>query len=305
MASAKFLEEALNSEIDEKAVTALVGSLVTSTPTLAAHQPVQNHRTNSTISNGGTLVQPHSYGIANGGGQNQTQTQDVSKTSTLLSGNVVSSNAVTPQVTVQQQQQQQHHQLQPQNQPTATYMNQVTSNQSVPALAKTHEQVKIIYSSAGQVITTSGAVNTNNKISFPGQTVGQLANGTLGSATVLQTTPNVVTSTGSVKQTGVRMVSVPLSVPVSVGGNTANTTLQGKTGGTIVPSNMQILNMNAIRPGTPAAGQQAGKQVAPRIVIGQPMMGARPGAPVSIFYLVNCHLKFVFVFKSFDFIIIF
>lgn len=329
MASAKFLEEALSTDVDESAVNAIVGSLetqlVTSTPTIAVHQPTsvaisqQNHQVNSTISNGGTIpavVQTQKHGVANGGSQtsvNSLMTQEVPKsitTSTLLPVNVVTTNAVAPQVTAQQQQQ---HQLQQQNQSTvaATYINQttnqVTSNQTIPALAKAHEQVKIIYSGAGQVIATTGVVNANNKITFPAQTVGQLANGTLGvtTQTVLQTTPNVVTNTGTVvqpstqgvnvnKPTGTAlvikssatpggMVSVPLSVPVSVGGNAVNTTLQSKAGvtSTIVPSNMQILNMNTIRQGTPVAGQQGGKQVAQRLVIGQQMMGARPGGPVS------------------------
>ncbi|XP_051161938.1 transcription initiation factor TFIID subunit 4 isoform X2 [Leptopilina boulardi] len=330
MASAKFLEEALSTDVDESAVNAIVGSLetqlVTSTPTIAVHQPTsvaisqQNHQVNSTISNGGTIsavLQTQKHGVANGGSQtsvNSLMTQEVPKsitTSTLLPVNVVTTNAVAPQVTAQQQQQQQQQQqhLQQQNQSTvaATYINQVTSNQTVPALTKTHEQVKIIYSGAGQVIATTGVVNANNKITFPAQNVGQLANGTLGvtTQTVLQTA-NVVTNTGTVvqqnnqgvnvnKPTGTAlvikssgtpggMVSVPLSVPVSVGGNAVNTTLQSKAGvtSTIVPSNMQILNMNTIRQGTPVAGQQGGKQVAPRLVIGQPMVGARPGAPITL-----------------------
>lgn len=330
MASAKFLEEALSTDVDESAVNAIVGSLetqlVTSTPTVAVHQPTsvaisqQNHQVNSTISNGGTIsavVQTQKHGVANGGSQtsvNSLMTQEVPKsitTSTLLPVNVVTTNAVAPQVTAQQQQQQQQQQqhLQQQNQSTvaATYINQVTSNQTVPALTKTHEQVKIIYSGAGQVIATTGVVNANNKITFPAQNVGQLANGTLGvtTQTVLQTA-NVVTNTGTVVQANTQgvnvnkptgtalvikssatpggMVSVPLSVPVSVAGNAVNTTLQSKAGVTsaIVPSNMQILNMNTIRQGTPVAGQQGGKQVAPRLVIGQQMVGARPGAPITL-----------------------
>lgn len=245
MASAKFLEEVLNSEIDEKAVNLLVDRLtVESTHHNSTEStPQQNHHnSNSTISNGGTVVQLQS-GVANGGGQ-------------------TSVNSV--QGAVQQNQQ---------NQSTATY-------QSVPA--------KIIYSAAGQVLTTSGVVNANNKITFPGQTVGQLVNGTLGVTNVT----NVVTSTGSVKQAGgqvnvnkqtgtalvIKSSGAPggmVSVPVSVGGNTGN---------------MQILNMNAIRPGTPITGQQVGKQVAPRIVIGQQMVGARPGAPVSTFHFLTLFL---------------
>lgn len=338
MASAKFLEEALSTDVDESAVNAIVGSLetqlVTSTPTVAGHQASsasvsqQNHQVNSAISNGGTItaVQPQKHGVSNGGGAttvNSLMTQEVTKsitTSTLLPVNVVTSNTVAPQVIttqqqpppqVQPQQQQQH--TQPPGISPATYINQVTTNQvssnqttHLPSLTKTHEPVKLIYPTVGQVIATTGVANANNKLSFPAQTVGQLANGTLGitSQAVLQTTANVVTNVGSVSQAGSQtvtavnkptgaalviktsvapgMVSVPMSVPVSVAGNTVSTALQAKGGvtSTIVPSNVQILNVNTMRPATPVAGQQANKQVTPRVVIGQhQLVGARAGGP--------------------------
>ncbi|GAB1863801.1 Transcription initiation factor TFIID subunit 4 [Camponotus japonicus] len=331
MASAKFLEEALSTDVDESAVNAIVGSLetqlVTSTPTVAGHQASpasvsqQNHQVNSAISNGGTItaVQPQKHGVSNGGGVTTVSlmTQEVTKpitTSTLLPVNVVTSNAVAPQVITTQQQQQQQH-TQPPGIPPAAYINQVSttnqvsSNQAthIPSLTKTHESVKIIYPGVGQVIATTGVANANNKLTFPAQTVGQLANGTLGitSQPVLQTTSNVVVSNvGSISQTGSQtvtavnkptgaalviktsvapggMVSVPMSVPVSVAGNAVSTALQAKAGvtSTIVPSNVQILNVNTMRPATPVAGQQANKQVTPRVVIGQQLVGARPGAP--------------------------
>ncbi|KYN01811.1 Transcription initiation factor TFIID subunit 4 [Cyphomyrmex costatus] len=304
MASAKFLEEALSTDVDESAVNAIVGSLetqlVTSTPTIK-------------------------HGVSNGGGVttvNSLMTQEVTKsitTSTLLPVNVVTSNTVAPQVIttqqqpqqVQPQQQQQH--TQPSGISPATYINQVTTNQvssnqttHIPSLTKTHEPVKLIYPTVGQVIATTGVANANNKLSFPAQTVGQLANGTLGitSQAVLQTTANVVTNVGSVSQaasqtvttvnkpTGAAlviktsvapgMVSVPMSVPVSVAGNAVSTALQTKGGvtSTIVPSNVQILNVNTMRPATPVTGQQANKQVTPRVVIGQhQLVGARAGGP--------------------------
>ncbi|XP_071564581.1 transcription initiation factor TFIID subunit 4 isoform X2 [Temnothorax nylanderi] len=345
MASAKFLEEALSTDVDESAVNAIVGSLetqlVTSTPTVAGHQAStasvsqQNHQVNSAISNGGTItaVQPQKHGVPNGGGAttvNSLMTQEVTKsitTSTLLPVNVVTSNTVAPQVITtqqqqqppqpqpqqpQQQQQQQQQHAQPPGIPAVTYINQVTTNQvssnqttHIPSLTKTHEPVKLLYPGVGQVIATTGVANTNNKLSFPAQTVGQLANGTLGitSQAVLQTTSNVVTNVGSVSQaasqtvtavnkpTGAAlviktsaapgMVSVPMSVPVSVAGNAVSTALQAKAGvtSTIVPSNVQILNVNAMRPATPVAGQQANKQVTPRVVIGQQLVGARAGGP--------------------------
>ncbi|KAL6434560.1 hypothetical protein ACFW04_006139 [Cataglyphis niger] len=334
MASAKFLEEALSTDVDESAVNAIVGSLetqlVTSTPTVAGHQASpasvsqQNHQVNSAISNGGTItaVQPQKHGVSNGSGVttvNSLMTQEVTKpittTSTLLPVNVVTSNAVAPQVITTQQQQQQQQHTQPPGIPPAAYINQVSntnqvsSNQGthIPSLTKAHESVKIIYPGVGQVIATTGVANANNKLTFPAQTVGQLANGTLGitSQPVLQTTSNVVSNVGSVSQTGSQtvtavnkptgaalviktsvapggMVSVPMSVPVSVAGNAVSTALQAKAGvtSTIVPSSVQILNVNTMRPATPVAGQQANKQVTPRVVIGQhQLVGARPGAP--------------------------
>ncbi|XP_031367778.1 transcription initiation factor TFIID subunit 4-like isoform X3 [Apis dorsata] len=290
MASAKFLEEALSTDVDESAVNAIVGSLetqlVTSTPVIK-------------VSNGGGATTVNSL-------MNQEVTKSIT-TSTLLPVNVVTSNTVAPQVTTQQQQHTQS------AVPPAAYINQVTTNQvtsnqttNIPSLTKTHEPVKIIYPTVGQVIATTGVANANNKLSFPAQTVGQLANGTLGitSQAVLQTTSNVVSNVGSVSETGSQtvasvnkqtgtalviktsvapsgMVSVPMSVPVSVAGNAVSTALQGKAGvtSTIVPSNVQILNVNTMRPGTPVTGQQTGKQVAPRVVIGQHMLGTRPGAP--------------------------
>lgn len=335
MASAKFLEEALSTDVDESAVNAIVGSLetqlVTATPTVVTHQASpatvsqQNHQVNSAIANGGTItaVQPQKHGISNGGGAttvNSLMTQEVSKsitTSTLLPVNVVTSNTVVPQVTTQQQH------TQSAGIPPGAYINQVTTNQvssnqnaHIPSLTKTHEPVKIMYPAVGQIIATTGVVNANNKLSFPGaQAIGQLANGTLGitSQPVLQTTSNVVSNVGSVSQAGSQtvtgvnkqtalviktsvsaggMVPVPMSVPVSVTTNAVSTALQAKAGvtSTIVPSNVQILNVNTMRPAAPVAGQQAGKQVTSRVVIGPHMVGTRPGAP-GVRYTFSIHKR--------------
>ncbi|XP_043499974.1 transcription initiation factor TFIID subunit 4-like [Polistes fuscatus] len=258
-----------------------------STQTVSGHQASsatpsqQNHQVNSSISNGGTItasIQPQKHEDSNGGGAtlvNNLLTQEVTKsitTSTLLPVNVVTSNAV----------------------------------------AQGQEPVKIIYPTIGQVSATTGVATANNKHPFPTQSVGQLANGTLGinSQAVLQTTSNAVSNVGSqtsqISQssnqavTGVNkqtdtalviktsvapggMVSVPMSVPVSVTSSVVSSALQGKAGvtPTIVPRNVQILNVNAMKPGTPVAAQQAGKQVAPRVAQGitlQALHGLQPGA---------------------------
>ncbi|XP_049818695.1 transcription initiation factor TFIID subunit 4 isoform X3 [Aethina tumida] len=75
MASAKFLEEALSTDVDESAVNAIVGSLenqlVTSTPAASAHGTAgavlsQNH-VNSAIPNGGIVGPQQKHGtVANG-----------------------------------------------------------------------------------------------------------------------------------------------------------------------------------------------------------------------------------------------
>ncbi|KAG7191200.1 hypothetical protein KM043_013175 [Ampulex compressa] len=215
MASAKFLEEALSTDVDESA----------------------NHQTPvSGISNGGAASK---HVVSNGPASSG---QEPAKP--LLPS---STTCVTSQV-------------------GSTFATQQSTQQHVPSLAKSHEPVKIIYPTVGQVITTTNVAN--NKLSFPTPPVGQLANGALGIASqaVLQTGQAGVgkqTGTALVIKTSVApggMVSVPMSVPVSVGGNV-------------------ILNVNAMRPGTPVSAQPAGKQVTPRVVIGPHMVGARPGAP--------------------------
>lgn len=72
MASANFLEEALSTDVDESAVSALVGSLEdqlappVSTPNVNAASLNQNH-VHSAISNGGTALPSQKHGaIANG-----------------------------------------------------------------------------------------------------------------------------------------------------------------------------------------------------------------------------------------------
>lgn len=76
-----------------------------------------------------------------------------------------------------------------------------------------------------------------------------------------------------------------VSVPMTVAANVAATAAKSNVTSTIVPSNVQILNVNAVRPTTPVTGgqQAAPRQVAAsRVVIGHNMVGARPGAPVSL-----------------------
>jgi transcription initiation factor TFIID subunit 4 len=64
-------------------------------------------------------------------------------------------------------------------------------------------------------------------------------------------------------------------------------TIVGNPSTTILPANVQIVNVNAVRPTTP--GQPGQKGLPPRVVIGTPhMVGARPGQPgVSLLYILS------------------
>lgn len=351
MASAKFLEEALSTDVDESAVNAIVGSLetqlVTTTPTVSSQQGAtttvnQNHMNNA-IANGGT-VSSQKHGVTNGGpGSMNILNSDSNKTittSSLPSSGGVHANAVNTVVAPMH------------GVPASGYVNQVPSSasQSNINLSKSHESVKIVYPSGNQTGTTTGAVNINSRVTFP---QGSLPNGNLGlspisSHTVLNavtsSVQSVVSQTSSQagagvtsklsgvigvdgKPTGTALViktsgnpnvtqgagvgSNVVTVPMTVNStmtltgtyvNTAvgTTTTTGMPGvvtltkpvshtvGTpqtlvgsspaILPANVQIVNVNTVRLGTP--GQQGQKTMTPRVVIGAPhMVGARPGQP--------------------------
>ncbi|XP_058790507.1 transcription initiation factor TFIID subunit 4-like isoform X2 [Phymastichus coffea] len=332
MASAKFLEEALSTDVDESAVNAIVGSLETQLVTSSSTNNVAGQARNHEVST--AEAKPAVNGTNSSGSGSSTETNDNTSpraTATASPHGMTANSSPQPSptssavvvVTSAPQQQQ------------ANFVNQVTTNQVAIAgagatqLAKVQaEHLKIVYSGTGQVITAANVVNANaSKITFPaGQNVAQLANGSLGvvtTQTVLQQQPqqqqqqqpqqqtasnavaNVQTVTAAaqqqcntnqatinlnkptalvIKTSGAPggMVSVPMSVPVTVAANITNTQQQAKPGvtSTIVPSNVQILNVNAMRPGTtPVAGQQQGKQVASRVVINPHVMTGRAGTP--------------------------
>ncbi|XP_071446468.1 transcription initiation factor TFIID subunit 4-like isoform X2 [Hetaerina americana] len=200
MASAKFLEEALSTDVDESAVSAIVGSLetqlVTAAPPVTSQQGVsatvnQNH-VNSAIANGST-VSTQKHGVSNGGSEsvNIILNPDSSKTivtTALPSGSLVTSNVVNTVVAPL------HGAV-----PTSGFMNQVSTSATqanLATLTKTHDAVKIVYPASSQTLTSSGGVNINNRVSFPTQTVATLPNGNLGLTTSLQsqTVLNAVTS---------------------------------------------------------------------------------------------------------------
>lgn len=276
MASAKFLEEALSTDVDESAVSAIVGSLenqlVTSTPAASSQTGStvvinQNH-VNSAISNGGT-VPPQKHGtIANGDSINAVTTADANKlvTNNSLPGTIITatSGAVVPGVA------------------TTNYISQTTGTAEA---SKASEGVKIVYSQGGQTMSNTGTI-ISNRVSFPAQS---LPNGTIGLApitpqTVLQTnTSNVQTiqakqPTLVIKTSGApgapSLVTVPMNVTASVPqvNNVGSPTTQSPN----ILSNLQVVN---VRPGVPTQTQKG--QTA-RVVLSAPqIVGARPGAPVS------------------------
>lgn len=116
MASANFLEEALSTDVDESAVSAIVGSLenqlVTATPAPAG-QPgpaagVSQNHVNSAIPNGGTVPSQKHGAVANGdavsapdaGRAGDAKPAEGAKTGPAMSGAVAPSRAGFPNGTI-------------------------------------------------------------------------------------------------------------------------------------------------------------------------------------------------------------
>ncbi|KAF5272699.1 hypothetical protein FQA39_LY07726 [Lamprigera yunnana] len=288
MASAKFLEEALSTDVDESAVSAIVGSLenqlVTATPAPSTgHTNLssginQNH-INSAISNGGTVPsQKHQGTIANGESMNIVSTAETNKilTNNALAGTIITgaaaqaaTGAVQNQVSV------------------GNYVNQTVVN-NLAQQSKTNDSggVKIVYSQAGQAMTNTGAV-LSNRVTFPSQSV---PNGTIGlspispqtTQTVLQTTTTNVQSISAKQQFVIKtsgapsgnpsLMTVPMNVTAAVPpvNNVGSPSTQNST----ILSNLQVVNVRSGVPNQPPKGQAA------RVVLSAPqMVGARSGAP--------------------------
>lgn len=316
MASAKFLEEALSTDVDESAVNAIVGSLetqlVTSSPAVPSQQghtiSVQQNHVNSTISNGarGSTMK---HGVSNGGAEsmNILLNAEPSKSATSEHHNAVNTRVVAS--------------LQA-GAPSGQYINQVGNSigivQSVPDVNKSQDGVKLVYPSNNQ-----SGISVNNRVCYTNQNV-TLPNGNIGltSNAVLQTSAQSFSQAGSCvnkvsgqsgmeqpKPTGTALViksgvnSSQSASPIATMTLTGNTnsigvatstgvpgvvtltkpltqavgTQQTIVGGTpqIVPTNVQILNVNALRAATP--GQGGGKTLPQRVMIGTPqMVGGRP-----------------------------
>ncbi|KRT83911.1 hypothetical protein AMK59_3796 [Oryctes borbonicus] len=221
MASAKFLEEALSTDVDESAVTALVGTLEnqlgtsTSAASNQSSAPAvinQNH-INSGISNGGTVSSQKHGTIANGESVNVVTTADGNK---ILANNSLTGTIITgaaAQVAAEA--------LQNTGTVTTNFINQVQT--TLGDNSKSNEGVKIVYT---QGMTSTGAILTN-RVTFPAQNV---PNGTIGltpltTQTVLQTSnvqtiqakqPTLVIKTSAAPGSAPGLVTVPMNVTATV-----------------------------------------------------------------------------------------
>lgn len=348
MASAKFLEEALSTDVDESAVNALVGSLetqlVTTTPAVS-NQQGGSVAVNQNHLNGGTLSN-QKHGVSNGGSESMNIILNSDANKVISSGTLQSAmpSSVVNTVVASLQG----------GVPTSGYLNQVNPNlglvqSNLTNLNKSQEAVKLVYPSSSQGINTSLGLS---RVTYPNnQTVSSLPNGNVGltpltSNTVLsassslqsvvsqsysQAGSNVAKQISGVgvigmdqKPTGTALVikssgnnhgpqgaplaqglvSAPMTVSTTMtltGSQMGTTTTSGVPGvvtfskplnqtvgtqqvvgntpTTILPANVQILNVNTIRSGAP--GQPGQKTLPPRVMtIGTPqMVGARPGQP--------------------------
>ncbi|CAH1101515.1 unnamed protein product [Psylliodes chrysocephalus] len=260
MASAKFLEEALSTDVDESAVSAIVGSLenqlVTSTPP-ASSQPgsaivINQNHVNSAISNGGTVAPQKQVTIANGDSISGVNTSDGNKqVSNNINANamILSGNAGPV---------------------TTSYVNQsapVDTNTKPPE----GQGVKIVYSQgqANQVMSSSGPTILQNRVTLPNGTIS-LPQQNTNVQTIQNKQPTLVLKTsGAPGAPG--LVTVPMNVASSMG--QANNVGSPSTQSPNILSNLQVVN---VRPGVPQ--QQKGQPA--RVVLSAPqLVGARPGTP--------------------------
>ncbi|KAJ8919958.1 hypothetical protein NQ315_006487 [Exocentrus adspersus] len=256
MASAKFLEEALSTDVDESAVSAIVGSLenqlVTSTPPAPVQAGAtivinQNH-VNSAISNGGTVA-PQKHGtIANG---------DPISASDAAGKQVTANDATNAMIAGGGG-------VSAQTQVTTSYINQTATADP----NKTNEGVKIVYTQ-GQ-----GTIIQNRVATLPNGTVAAIqpqTNPTQGVQAIQAKQPTLVLKT-SATPGAAGLVTVPMNVTSSL--PQANNVGSPSTQSPNILSNLQVVN---VRPGIPTQ-QQKGQPA--RVVLSAPqLVGARPGAP--------------------------
>lgn len=232
MASTQFLEEALSTDVDESAVSALVGSLETQlvTPVHGATDANENlapSHGNNGISNGSIIVQKNNLSNDN---------SDDGKSFTALQ-NATSTVVLGPNV-----------------------------------ITKTGDGVKIVTFPTGGQLGNPQVVNINNRVSYP-QTVA-LPNGTVTSTSAQdgRQGPLGVLKVESQPPGTTFVIKAPGTVSMTAGSpqTTSSKPVLAQAGSTV-----QLLNMNAVRPGAPQKGMPQ-----QRLVINSQQV-IRPGVGVG------------------------
>ncbi|KAL3274954.1 hypothetical protein HHI36_019730 [Cryptolaemus montrouzieri] len=223
MASAKFLEEALSTDVDESVVSAIVGSLENQLVTSTSHVSNQsgspiviNHNhISSGLSNGGTVAQQKHSTTAN------DDSVDVvsSDTNEQVINNAMQISGAQVQTVA--------------GAVTTNYIQHNTT--SIDAANKCNEGVRVVYSQGNQTMSSSGAIMTN-RVSVSGQS---LPNGTIGipphqvlqtNASNIQTLqnkqPTLVIKTSGAPVGTPGLVTVPMNVTTSVPPANNHLTLQ-------------------------------------------------------------------------------
>ncbi|KAG6442803.1 hypothetical protein O3G_MSEX002515 [Manduca sexta] len=278
MASAEFLEEALSSDVDEKAVNAIVGTLenqlVTSVPSVSQQNTIVN------------IISSQFPGLGSGSSSMIPSQKCVADSSTTgVTSSIYSSGTTNPSVSC--------------NNARPSTPSTFTPITLTGGVSSFNENIQVIY-------TEAQSLSNPSSVTFPAQ---PLSNGSLGLppsqchiiSTVVPSDkgvamqPPLVLKQGSgTGQVGMQpgMVTVPMTVNSSMPTSIPNVMTLNKPGAqnvvvttqnlgsaqpAIIP-NVQILNM---RPGAPAvAAQKSVATVSPRVVIGTPqVVGTRAAAP--------------------------
>lgn len=248
MASAKFIEEALSTDVDESAVNAIVGSLetqlVTSAPAASVQQTAalsQNH-INSAISNGG----PKHEGIANGESVNVVVSADSVSSADNSASNGASQLYDAAKTSVGSDGQMKLMYGQGASAATAQRLSFPAHNGNITNVQNKPQAIVINPTTCGAPSLVNMPMNTN---------VSQL-------------------NSAAGVQPGVMTLAKPLGQAVA---NTQKVVVTPQTA--VIPGNVQIVN---VRPGVPQAQQQK-NAVQSRVVLqaGPQMVGARPGQTVS------------------------
>ncbi|XP_065219870.1 transcription initiation factor TFIID subunit 4 isoform X3 [Planococcus citri] len=300
--SAKFLEEALSTDVDESAVSAIVGSLEnqlgTPSPSVSCQQVSSNALNQNHLQSGVSNANPASlqnHGTTNGRSDNTmsiTLNSEPNKDITSGGGHQQIGN-ITQTVSNSNVQG---------VPPSSSFINQIPTvvQSSTANIVKTQDGIKTVYASNQSATNVVGAT----RVTYPLQNVNSLPNGNLNVASLpansvlnvssanLQGTAVIIKSNAC---NNVQSSTVPsqMTTAISLSGSQLNTTavtLARTTAGgapTIVSStpqtilsNVQVVNLNAVRAGTPT--QTVNRPNAPpRLMIPQ-MIGARPGQPGQI-----------------------